>query len=106
MADTFKNSGLDVTTAYQSLYTAPSATQSVVHTLNLSNTSTNIVNVGARVFDASVATERVLFEDLPIAPGGSFVYPKSINLEPTDRIEIISDTTGVVEAFASIIERT
>jgi hypothetical protein len=106
MADTLQNANLAVTTSYTVAYTCPAATQAVVHTLNIGNADpVNSVNIGARVFRANNSSNTVLFENVSLPVGSGFVYPKSINLTPGDRIELIADANSRAQAFLSIIER-
>lgn len=106
MANTLKNSGLEVTTSYQSAYTCPASTQAALHNVNIANKDVQQVVISIRVFDSSLSQNRIIVEDLPVSPGGAFVYPKVINLEPSDRIEIVADANNRAEAFISIVEIT
>jgi hypothetical protein len=107
MANTFKNASIVVnTTPGTVIYTTPSATSSVVHTLIIANTSAQPQNVTVQMVDVSTSTSFRLLTNAPIPVGGSLFFPKPINLEAGDAIRITASTSASLEAYASILEIT
>jgi hypothetical protein len=107
MANTFKNATTIVNVSPGNiLYTAPSNTQSVIHTLSLANTSSLPHQVTVQFVDLSLGVTRNILVNVPIPAGSSLVFPKPINLEQGDSIRIIGSAAGVIESFASILEIT
>ena len=68
MANTFKNAALaDVSSgSYDTLYTAPAATQVVVLGLAIANKTTSAVTVKVQFTDSSASTTHQLLEDVSI----------------------------------------
>jgi hypothetical protein len=107
MANTFKNAVSVVNVSPGTvLYTAPSNTQSVIHTLSLANTSSLPHQVTVQFIDLSLNVTRNILVNAPIPAGSTLVFPKPINLEQGDSIRIVGSAAASIEAFASILEIT
>lgn len=107
MANTFKNAVSVVNVSPGTvLYTTPSNTQSVIHTLSLANTSSLPHQVTVQFTDLSLGVTRNILVNAPIPAGSTLVFPKPINLEQGDSIRIVGSAAGSIEAFASILEIT
>lgn len=107
MAETFKNAGLEVTTVAQTVYTCPASATSVIHAMYLSNVDgTQSAKVTIKIYDSSEATEFHVGLDMEVPIGSSLILDKPINLESNDELRILADTTGDIEALASILEIT
>lgn len=105
MANTFKNASSVVNVSPGTvLYTTPSDTQSVIHTLSLSNVSGNPHEVTIQFVDLSLGVTRNILTNAPVPAGSSLVFPKPINLEAGDSIRIVASDASVIESFASILE--
>ena len=110
MANTFKlktKANVGVTTV--GIYTAPSATTTVVIGITLSNTSGSGVNVGVAVSRTSTTQDDVhLLKNAPIPQGSSleFMAGNKIVLETNDQINVDSDTASSVDAALTIMEIT
>jgi hypothetical protein len=107
MANTFKNASIVINAAPGTIiYTTPSATTSVVHTLIISNTSSQPQNVTVQFIDVSASTSFRLLTNAPIPVGGSLFFPKPINLEAGDSIRVTGSNPATLEAYASILQIT
>ena len=107
MANTFKNAVTVVNVSPGTvLYTVPSNTQTVVHTLSLANISSLPHQVTVQFIDLSLNVTRNILVNAPIPAGSTLVFPKPINLEQGDSLRIIGSAAGVIEVFASILEIT
>ena len=110
MANTFKlktKANVGVTTV--GIYTAPSATTTVVIGITLANTSGSGVNVGVAVSRTSTTKEDVkLLNNAAIRPGSSleFMGRNKVVLETNDQINVNSDTNKSVDAALTIMEIT
>lgn len=113
MASEFKNAGMTVPSvddATANLYTAPSATKSVIHAVYISNNSaTNIAQVDVKVTTDGGSTFYHIGRKLDIPPENTLTLDKPINLEANDIIRIVAQpnpdsSSNDVEVFASILE--
>ena len=113
MASSFINAGMTVASvdyATANLYTAPSATKSVIHAVYISNKSaTNVAQVDVKVTTDGGSTFYHIGKKLDIPPENTLTLDKPINLEANDIIRIIAQpnpdsSTNDVEVFASILE--
>ncbi len=110
MANTFKlKTKANVGVATVGIYTAPSATTTVVIGITLANTSGTGVNVGVAVSRTSTSKEDVnLLKNAPIPHGSSleFMGGNKVVLETNDQINVNSDTNDSVDAALTIMEIT
>ena len=104
MANTFTNATASVGTTAVSLYTCPSSTVANVYALYLSNILSTDVTVDIYVTDSSKTTDFYVGKGLFIGNGTSLVLDKSIALEASDILKIVSSDASSVEAVASIVE--
>ena len=110
MANTFKlktKANVGVTTV--GIYTAPSATTTVVIGITMANTSGSGVNVGVAVSRTSDTKDDIsLLNNAPIPSGSSleFMSGNKIVLETNDQINVDSDTNNSVDAALTIMEIT
>ncbi len=108
MANTFKlktKRNVGVTTV--GIYTAPSATTTVVIGVTLANISGSGINVGVGITRAS-ADNINLLKNTPIPQGSSleFMSGNKIVLEPTDTITAVSDVSNSLDVALTIMEIT
>ena len=109
MANTFKNKVYSGSTtsadAIMNIYTAPSATTTVVIGLTLANTTTSQItadiklNAGQTVF---------LAKNIPIPASSSFEYMagNKIIMETGNTLQVSSNTADSLDTVASIMEIT
>lgn len=107
MANTFKNAGVQISTSRTTVYTCPSATQSVIHALYISNVDgTNSVDVDIEVTVDGGSTYRYIGKTIPVPADSTLVLDKPINLEASDILAITASAASDVEAVCSILEIT
>ena len=107
MANTFKNAGVAVGTSRTTVYTAPSATQSVVHALYISNVDgTNNATATIEITIDGGTTYRHIGKTIPVDADSTLVLEKPINLEAGDILAVTASATSDLEAVASILEIT
>lgn len=106
MASTFKNyMAAGVGTSPNSVYTAPSATQSTVIGMTIANVTSS--NVTASVQVTSGATTVYLVKDATIPVGGSLVAiggDQKVVLEAADVIKVTANTAASVDVLLSVLE--
>jgi len=107
VANTFKNAGVQISTSRTTVYTCPSATQSVIHALYISNVDgTNSVDVDIEVTVDGGSTYRYIGKTIPVPADSTLVLDKPINLEASDILAITASAASDVEAVCSILEIT
>ena len=107
MANTFKNAGVAITNSATVVYTTPSATQSVVHAIYISNIhASSDATLDIFVTDTSAGTDFYVAKNLSVANGSVAIFEKPINLEATDILKLNASAASSLEAFASILEMT
>lgn len=100
----FINAGAILKTAPTDLYTCPSNSNAVIHTLFLSTISEDVTShVNVQVYDASEAMLYNLGWLLEVLPNATLSFDKPINLDANDVIRLTSDTDNEVHVFASIL---
>jgi hypothetical protein len=107
MANTFKNQGAAITTAGAIVYTAPAATQSVIHSCYISNidgVSSADVSIKARA--TSGDTYYHVAKTVPVPADSTLVLDKPIDLEATGDVFMTSSATGDLEVVMGILEIT
>ena len=89
------------------LYTVPGATQAVVSTINVVNTSTTVtdtVRIAIRPAGATLAIEDYIVYELSLTATATFTYTSGVTLAATDVITIYSTNgTSSFNAFGSEI---
>ena len=110
MANTFKNAALtDVNnSAYDTLYTTPSATTTVVLGLAIANKTTQAVEVQVQFTDSSGSTTHQLLENVAI-PGQTTLETLSGQkyiLETGDALKVQSGTASALDVVLGVMEIT
>lgn len=109
MATTYKVLGQVAPSAASAttLYTVPGATQTVVSTINVVNTSTSVsdtVRIAIRPAGATLANQHYIIYELSLYPTASFTYTGGVTLAATDVITVYSTNgTSSFNAFGSEI---
>src|SRR6056300_27685 len=109
MANTFKNAALaDVTSgSYDTLYTTPSATQTVVLGLAIANKNTQEVKVKVQFEDSTDSSTYQLLEDVAI-PGNTTLETlagQKYILEAGDILKVQADTATSLDVVLGIMEK-
>ena len=105
MSNAFKNKGLALTEAVQTLYTAPASTESVVHAVFLTNTTDGYEGfVTLIVNDTSESTDYTILYRAPVRPGSTLTFDKPINLEAGDSLKVNASSDALMTAFLSVLE--
>lgn len=110
MANTFKNAATaDVTSgSYDTLYTTPSATQTVVLGLAIANKNTQEVKVKVQFEDATDSSTYQLLEDVAI-PGNTTLETlagQKYILEAGDILKVQADTATSLDVVLGIMEKS
>ena len=109
MATTYKVLGQSAPAAATatSLYTVPSATATVISTVNIVNTHAStayIIRIAVRPEGASLATQHYIVYGVSLSAGSTFTYTGGITLAATDVLTIYSTNgTSSFNAFGSEI---
>jgi hypothetical protein len=109
MATTYKVLGQSAPSAATpaDLYTVPGATQTVVSTINVVNTSTSVndtVRIAIRVAGGTIANKDYIVYDLSLNPNTTFTYTGGVTLAATDVVTVYSTNgTSSFNAFGSEI---
>ena len=107
MANTFKNAAAAVGTSRTDVYTCPSATAEVIHSVYLSNIDgTNSVDATVEVYDNSGTTYYHVGKTLPVPADSTLVLDKPINLEAADKLTVTASAASDLECFISVLEIT
>jgi N-acetylglucosamine kinase-like BadF-type ATPase len=88
------------------LYTVPSATDTIVSTINVANTSANqdTIRIAIRPAGASLATQHYIAYGVPLASGAVLTLTIGATLDATDVITVYSTNgTSSFSAFGSEI---
>ena len=110
MANTFKNASLaDVNNSgYDTLYTAPSATTSIVLGVAIANKSTSAVTVKIQFTDSSGSVTRQLLEDVSI-PGNTtleVLAGQKYVLEASDILKVQAGSASALDVVMGLMEIT
>ena len=108
MANNFKlktKANVGVTTT--NIYTAPSATTTVVIGITAANVSASNINIGIGITRAS-ADDIEIGKNIPLPQGSSleFMQGNKVVLETNDQINVDSDINNSVDAALTIMEIT
>lgn len=110
MANTFKNAALaDVSSgSYDTLYTAPAATQVVVLGLAIANKTTSAVTVKVQFTDNSASTTHQLLEDVSIPANTTLetLAGQKYILEAADILKVQAGTGSALDVVLGIMEKT
>ena len=110
MANTFKNAALaDVSnSSYDTLYTAPAVTTTVVLGLAIANKSTQAVTVQVQYSDNSASTTHQLLENVSI-PGNTTLETlagQKYILEASDALKVQAGTASAIDVVLGVMEIT
>ena len=110
MANTFKNAALASVnnSAYDTLYTAPSATTAVILGVALANKTGNSVTVQVQFTDTSASTTHQLLENVSI-PGNTtleVLQGQKYILETGDILKVQAGTASAVDVVLGLMEIT
>ena len=110
MANTFKNAALASVnnSAYDTLYTAPSATTAVILGVALANKTGNSVTVQVQFTDTSASTTHQLLENVSI-PGNTtleVLQGQKYILETGDILKVQAGTASAIDVVAGLMEIT
>jgi len=110
MANTFKNAALASVnnSAYDTLYTAPSATTAVILGVALANKTGNSVTVQVQFADTSASTTHQLLENVSI-PGNTtleVLQGQKYILETGDILKVQAGTASAIDVVLGLMEIT
>jgi len=110
MANTFKNASLaDVSTgSYDTLYTAPASTTTVILAVALSNKTSNAVTVQVQFSDSSAAGTYQVLENVSIPSQTTLevLAGQKYILETGDALKVQAGTSSAIDVVAGIMEIT
>ena len=110
MANTFKNAALsDVNNAaYDTLYTAPASTTTVVLGLALANKTSQAVTVKVQFNDSSASTTHQLLDDVAIPSDTTLetLAGQKYILETGDSLKVQSGTASALDVVLGVMEIT
>jgi hypothetical protein len=105
MANTFKNAlARNVGTTATTVYTAPSAKNSIAIELDLCNTTSS--GVTADVYITSGGNNYYLVKQAPVPVGGSLqvIAGQKIVLSNTDALKVVSSVASSIDVVGAILE--
>jgi len=109
MANTFKNAALANVnnSAYDTLYTAPSATQTVILGLAIANKTTAAVTVKVQFTDSSASTTHQLLEDVSIPANTTLetLAGQKYILEAADSLKVQAGTGSALDVVLGLMEK-
>lgn len=110
MANTFKNAALANVnnSAYDTLYTAPAATQTVILGLAIANKTTAAVTVKVQFTDSSASTTHQLLEDVSIPAKTTLetLAGQKYILEATDILKVQAGTGSALDVVLGLMEKS
>ncbi len=111
MANTFKNSWKENVnhSATDDVYTAPSATTSIVIGLTLSNSSANDITATVSLTDSSDSNNDIVFlnaVNIPKNTALEIMRGNKIVLETSDKIKVQASSASSLNVFTTILEIT
>jgi hypothetical protein len=90
-----------------SLYTVPSATSTIISTINVVNTAASVadtIRIAVRPAGATLATQHYIVYGVSLSAGSTFTYTGGVTLATTDVVTIYSaNGTSSFNAFGSEI---
>lgn len=106
MANTFKsNVAADIVTSGTTVYTCPSATQTTLIGLTISNKAAGTVT--ANVFLRRSSTDYSIISNAPILTGSTLVPiggEQKVVLEAADELKVTVSANSAVDVIASLLE--
>jgi hypothetical protein len=106
MANTFKsNVAANIVTSGNTVYTCPSATQTTLIGMTISNKSAGTVT--ANVFLRRSSVDYSIISNAPILPGSSLVPiggDQKVVLQAADSIKVTTSANNAVDAIVSLLE--
>mgnify|MGYP001326488639 FL=1 len=110
MANTFKNAALANVnnSAYDTLYTAPSATQVVILGLAIANKTSAAVTVKVQFTDSSASTTHQLLEDVQIPANTTLetLAGQKYILEASDILKVQAGTGSALDVVLGLMEKS
>ena len=110
MANTFKNAALANVnnSAYDTLYTAPAATQTVILGLAIANKTTAAVTVKVQFTDSSASTTHQWLEDVSIPAKTTLetLAGQKYILEATDILKVQAGTGSALDVVLGLMEKS
>ena len=111
MANTFKNSWKENVnhSATDDVFTAPSATTSIVIGLTLSNSSANDITATVSLTDSSDSNNDIVFlnaVNIPKNTALEIMRGNKIVLETSDKIKVQASSASSLNVFTTILEIT
>jgi type III secretory pathway lipoprotein EscJ len=103
--NTFKNAGAAISTSRTPIYATPTATQTVIHALYISNIDG--VNDGSVTIEVTIdggSTYRHIAKTVSVPANSTLILDKPINMEADDILALTASAAGDLEVFASILE--
>jgi len=89
------------------LYTVPSATSTIISTINVVNTAASVadtIRIAVRPAGATLATQHYIVYGVSLSAGSTFTYTGGVTLATTDVVTIYSaNGTSSFNAFGSEI---
>jgi len=108
MASTFKsNVAANIVTSGNTVYTCPSATQTTLIGLSISNKAAG--SVTANVFLTRSAVDYSIISNVPILAGSTLVPiggDQKVVLQPADLLKITASANASVDVIVSLLEIT
>ncbi len=109
MANTFKNAALAnvSNSSYQTLYTAPSATQTVILGLAIANKTTSAVTVQVQFRDSSASADFQLLDGVSIPANTTLetLAGQKYILEAADILKVKAGTGSAIDVVLGFMEK-
>ena len=109
MANTFKNAALAnvSNSSYQTLYTAPASTQTVILGLAIANKTTNAVTVQVQFRDGSASADFQLLENVSIPANTTLetLAGQKYILEAADILKVKAGTGSAIDVVLGFMEK-
>ena len=88
------------------IYTAPTSTESAVHTLYFSNTTGSAITLTLKVFNSADNSTVTLLDTYSIAGDAEYIFPKVLTLAGADKIQATASASSGLVAYYSVSEST
>ena len=88
------------------IYTAPTSTESAVHTLYFSNTTASAITLTLKVFNSADNSTVTLLDTYSIAGDAEYTFPKVLTLAGADKIQATASASSGLVAYYSVSEST